>query len=236
MHILKKADKKLTIAIDGFSSCGKSTMAKALAKVLDYTYVDSGAMYRAVTLYCIDNNLIGEHDINEKLLEQKMGEIQIEFVPNAETGQADTFLNGKNIEEEIRQIEVSNLVSPVSKLAFVRKALVELQRKISEGKGVVMDGRDIGTVVFPDADLKIFMTADVDIRAQRRYDELISKIPELSLQEISDNISKRDFIDSNREVSPLRQAEDAVVLDNSALNRQEQLQWILDLIALRFQS
>ncbi|MEA1875304.1 MAG: (d)CMP kinase [Bacteroidota bacterium] len=236
MHILQKTDKKLTIAIDGFSSCGKSTMAKALAKEMNYTYVDSGAMYRAVTLYCIDNNLIDENNINEKLLEHKMGEIQIEFVLNAETRQADTFLNGKNVEEEIRQIEVSNLVSPVSKLAFVRKALVELQRKISEGKGVVMDGRDIGTVVFPDADLKIFMTADVDIRAQRRYDELISKNQKVSLQEISDNISKRDFIDSNRKESPLRQAEDAVVLDNSALNRQEQLQWILDLIALRFQS
>lgn len=234
MHILTKADKKLTIAIDGFSSCGKSTMAKALAKKLDYTYVDSGAMYRAVTLYCIDNNLISEGNINEELLEQRLVEIQIEFLPNSETGQADTYLNGKNIEDKIRQIEVSNLVSPVSKLAFVRKTLVELQRKISEGKGVVMDGRDIGTVVFPDADLKIFMTADVDIRAQRRYDELINKNQKVNFQEIRDNINQRDYIDSNRKESPLRQAEDAVVLDNSKMNRKEQLNWILNLIALRF--
>jgi len=236
MDILKKADEKLTIAIDGFSSCGKSTMAKSLAKELDYTYVDSGAMYRAVTLYCMDNNLVNEHKIEEELLKQKIKDIHIEFVPNTETGQADTYLNGKNVEEKIRQIEVSKLVSPVSKLAFVRKALVDLQRKISEGKGVVMDGRDIGTVVFPNADLKIFMTADVEIRAQRRYDELVSKNHKVSIREISDNISQRDFIDSNREESPLRQAEDAVVLDNSDLNRQEQLNWILDLIALRFQS
>lgn len=229
-----KADKKLTIAIDGFSSCGKSTMAKALAKKLDYTYVDSGAMYRAVTLYCIDNNLISEGNINEELLGQRLVEIQIEFLPNSETGQADTYLNGKNIEDKIRQIEVSNLVSPVSKLAFVRKTLVELQRKISEGKGVVMDGRDIGTVVFPDADLKIFMTADVDIRAQRRYDELINKNQKVNFQEIRDNINQRDYIDSTRKESPLRQAEDAVVLDNSKMNRKEQLNWILDLIALRF--
>lgn len=229
-----KADKKLTIAIDGFSSCGKSTMAKALAKKLDYTYVDSGAMYRAVTLYCIDNNLISEGNIDEELLEQKLVEIQIEFLPNSETGQADTYLNGNNIEDKIRQIEVSNLVSPVSKLAFVRKTLVKLQRKISEGKGIVMDGRDIGTVVFPDADLKIFMTADVDIRAQRRYDELINKNQKVNFQEIRDNINQRDYIDSNRKESPLRQAEDAVVLDNSKMNRKEQLNWILDLIALRF--
>ncbi|MCK5821077.1 MAG: (d)CMP kinase [Bacteroidales bacterium] len=231
-----KVNKKLTIAIDGFSSCGKSTMAKALAKKLNYIYVDSGAMYRAVTLYCINNNLISEGIINEDLLKQKLDEIHIDFIHNAETEQADTFLNGKNIEEKIRQIEVSNLVSPVSKLAFVRETLVDLQRKISKGKGVVMDGRDIGTVVFPNADLKIFMTADVEIRAQRRYDELISKNQKVNIQEIRDNISQRDFIDSNREVSPLRQAEDAIVLDNTNLTRQEQLNWILNLIELHFQS
>jgi len=231
-----KVDKKLTIAIDGFSSCGKSTMAKALAEKLNYTYVDSGAMYRAVTLYCIENKLIDQVGIKEKLLKEKLADIQIEFVHNTKTGQADTHLNGNNVEDKIRQIEVSNLVSPVSKLAFVREALVDLQRKISKGKGVVMDGRDIGTVVFPDADLKIFMTADVKIRTQRRYDELINKNQKVNFQEIHDNISQRDFIDSNRDVSPLRQADDAVVLDNSNMSRQEQLDWILDLIALRFQS
>lgn len=231
-----KLDKKLTIAIDGWSSCGKSTVAKALAKILFYTYVDSGAMYRAITLYCIDNKLVQEEGIDEETLKQRLPEIKVEFVTNSKNGEADTYLNGKNVEDKIRQIEVSNLVSPVSKLGFVRESMVALQRKMSVGGGVVMDGRDIGTVVFPDADLKIFMTADVNIRAKRRYDELIAKNQKVNMQEILNNISQRDYIDSNRELSPLRQAEDAIILDNSNLTRQEQLNWIINLIVTRFKS
>lgn len=231
-----KLDTKLTIAIDGWSSCGKSTMAKALAKVLAYTYVDSGAMYRAITLYCLNNELNDEDQIDEVTLKQRIPEIKVEFIHNEKNGQADTYLNGENVEEKIRQIEVSNLVSPVSKIGFVREAMVKLQRKMSKGSGVVMDGRDIGTVVFPNADLKIFMTADVDIRAKRRYDELIAKNQKVSMEDIKKNISLRDHIDSNRDISPLRQAGDAVILDNSNLNRQEQLDWILNLITKRFKS
>lgn len=220
------SERKLTIAIDGFSSCGKSTVAKALAKRLGYTYIDSGAMYRAVTLFCIQNNLFIQKEVDEERLRKRINEIQIDFRLNEETGNADTYLNGVNIEEEIRTIEVSSWVSPVSKIGFVRKAMVSLQRQMSQGKGVVMDGRDIGTVVFPDADLKIFMTADVRVRAQRRYEELLNKNQQVSLEEIEENIRQRDFIDSNREISPLTQAADAIVLDNSHLSREEQLEWI----------
>ncbi|MCD6346017.1 MAG: (d)CMP kinase [Bacteroidales bacterium] len=225
---------KLTIAIDGYSSCGKSTMAKALAKKLHYTYIDSGAMYRAVTLYCIKNNLARGSQIDLDKLEQQMANIHIDFRINSSTKESETYLNNQLVESRIRSIDVSNLVSPVSKISFVRKALVSQQRAFEKNTGIVMDGRDIGTVVFPDADLKIFMTADVQIRAQRRYDELIEKGQEVSMELISKNIEQRDYIDSHRDISPLRQATDAIVLDNSTLTREEQLQWIIDIIEKRF--
>ena len=226
--------QNITIAIDGHSSSGKSTVAKELAKKLSYTYVDSGAMYRAVTLFCMNKGLIQGSDVQEEELRRRMDQINIDFVLNNKTGMADTFLNGQNVENEIREIQVSNLVSPVSKIAFVRKALVKLQREISKGKGIVMDGRDIGTVVFPHAEIKIFMTASPEVRAKRRYDELKAKGSTVSLEDILQNVQQRDFIDSNREESPLKQAEDAILLDNSNLNREEQLQWIIALIEKRF--
>ena len=229
-------NKTLTIAIDGFSSCGKSTVAKSLAKRLNYTYIDSGAMYRAITLFCMQNKLISGVEIDETRLASELGSIKIDFRNNPETGNADTYLNDENIEEEIRQIEVSNLVSPVSKIGFVREAMVDLQRQLSEDKGVVMDGRDIGTVVFPNADLKIFMTADPRIRAERRYKELTDKGQKVSIDEITENIQQRDYIDSHRDISPLRQADDAIILDNSELTREKQLSWIEDLIQKHFQS
>ncbi len=229
-------NRKLTIAIDGYSSCGKSTVARSLARRMGYTYIDSGAMYRAVTLFCIRKGLIKDSVVDEEKLRPLMSQISIDFEHNPITNNEDTFMNGENIEHEIRRIEVSNLVSPVSKIDFVREEMVKLQRQLSKDKGIVMDGRDIGTVVFPDADLKIFMTADPEIRAMRRYEELRGKNETVSLEEIKKNIQNRDYIDSHREHSPLRQADDAVVLDNSMLTREEQLQWILDLIKLRFQS
>ncbi len=229
-------NRKLTIAIDGYSSCGKSTVARSLARRMGYTYIDSGAMYRAVTLFCIRKGLIKDSVVDEEKLRPLMSQISIDFEHNPTTNNEDTFMNGENIEHEIRRIEVSNLVSPVSKIDFVREEMVKLQRQLSKDKGIVMDGRDIGTVVFPDADLKIFMTADPEIRAMRRYEELRGKNETVSLEEIKKNIQNRDYIDSHREHSPLRQADDAVVLDNSMLTREEQLQWILDLIKLRFQS
>ena len=227
-------ENRLTIAIDGYSSCGKSTMAKSLARKLHYNYVDSGAMYRAVTLYCLDNNLNEGTNINMNALKKNIPFIKIDFRINSSTKESETWLNDQNVETKIRGIDVSNLVSPVRKIAFVRKALVAQQRILGAGKGIVMDGRDIGTVVFPDADLKIFMTADVDIRAQRRYDELIEKGQRVSMPDILKNIEQRDYIDSHRDISPLRQADDAVVLDNSHLTREEQLDWILNLIKDRF--
>lgn len=226
--------KNLVIAIDGYSSCGKSTVARALARQLNYTYIDSGAMYRAITLYCLENQLIHGNEIDTDELRTKIPDIRIDFIYNPEKGAAETFLNGTNVEEAIRQIDVSNLVSPVSKLDFVREAMVDLQRKMSEGKGVVMDGRDIGTVVFPAADLKIFMTADPEVRAKRRFDELVAKGLPVNMDEIRENISSRDYIDSHRDISPLRQAEDALLLDNSYLTREEQLNWILEQIRIRF--
>lgn len=229
-----KLDRRLTIAIDGYSSCGKSTVAKALAKKLNYIYIDSGAMYRAITLYCIDNNLINGSEVQEIELLNRIPDIHIDFRWAKDGEQADTHLNGKNVEDKIRQIEVSNLVSPVSIIGFVREAMVKLQRELSSDKGVVMDGRDIGTVVFPDADLKVFMTADPDIRAQRRYDELKNKNQVVSLDEIKKNIKQRDYIDSHREISPLRKADDALLLDNSNLSREEQLDWIISKLEERF--
>ena len=218
--------KKITIAIDGYSSCGKSTMAKDLAREVGYIYIDSGAMYRAVTLYCLENQLFTEEGIDTIRLEAAMPGIQISFQLNPETGRPMTFLNGAHVEARIRTMEVSNHVSPVAALPFVREALVKLQQEMGKEKGIVMDGRDIGTAVFPDAELKIFVTASAEIRAQRRYDELQAKGQEASFDEILANVKERDYIDQNREVSPLRQANDALLLDNSNLTIEEQKQWL----------
>lgn len=220
--------KKITIAIDGHSSCGKSTMAKDLAKEIGYIYIDTGAMYRAVTLYALQNGLISDDGINEEGLRNRMADIMITFRLNEETGRPDTYLNGICVEKEIRTMEVSKYVSPIATLGFVREAMVDLQRLMGEAKGVVMDGRDIGTVVFPDAELKVFVTASADVRAQRRYDELTAKGETCSLEEIRANVIERDRIDSTRAISPLRQAEDAIVLDNSNMTIPEQKAWLLE--------
>lgn len=220
--------KKITIAIDGYSSCGKSTMAKDLAREVGYIYIDSGAMYRAVTLYCLENQLFTEEGIDTTKLEAALPDIHISFQLNPDTQRPMTFLNGENVEDRIRTMEVSTRVSPVAALDFVREALVKLQQEMGKAKGIVMDGRDIGTVVFPDAELKIFVTASAEIRAQRRYDELKAKGQDASFEEILANVKERDFIDQNRAVSPLRQAEDAILLDNSNLTIEEQKQWLAE--------
>ena len=227
--------KKIIIAIDGHSSCGKSTMAKQLAQEIGYVYVDTGAMYRAVTLYAMRNGLFPEDGIKEKELEAAIhaGKIQISFKLNAETGRPDTYLNGEKVEEEIRQMAVSNRVSPIAALPFVRTLLTEQQQAMGKEKGIVMDGRDIGTAVFPEAELKVFVTASARVRAQRRYDELMGKAKTqaekdaLNFGEILKNVEERDYIDTHRDVAPLRQAEDAVVLDNSNMTREEQSAWLL---------
>lgn len=218
--------KKITIAIDGFSSCGKSTMARDLAREIGYIYIDSGAMYRAVTLYGIENGAFQGDRIDAGKLEKQIGDIHISFRLNPETGRPDTYLNGVNVENKIRTMEVSSRVSPVATLGFVRKAMVAQQQEMGKDKGIVMDGRDIGTTVFPDAELKIFVTAAPEIRARRRYDELKAKGREVSFDEILENVKQRDHIDGNREVSPLRKAGDALLLDNSNLTIREQKEWI----------
>lgn len=219
--------KKIIIAIDGFSSCGKSTMAKDLAKEIGYIYIDSGAMYRAVTLYCIEHQLFNaDGSIREEELKNQMDNIHITFQLNPETQRPQTYLNGTNVENRIRTLEVSSRVSPVAALGFVRKALVKLQQEMGKAKGIVMDGRDIGTAVFPKAELKIFVTASAAIRAQRRYDELKAKGQEASYEEILHNVEERDRIDQSRKVSPLRQADDAILLDNSHLTIEEQKTWL----------
>ena len=220
--------KKITIAIDGYSSCGKSTMAKDLAREVGYIYIDSGAMYRAVTLYCLENQLFTAEGIDTAKLEAAMPNIQISFQLNPDTQRPMTYLNGVNVEDRIRTMEVSSHVSPVAALPFVREALVKLQQEMGKAKGIVMDGRDIGTVVFPDAELKIFVVASAEIRAQRRYDELKAKGQEASYEEILANVKERDYIDQNRAVSPLCQAEDAILLDNSNLTIEEQKQWLAE--------
>ena len=218
--------KKITIAIDGFSSCGKSTMAKDLAREIGYIYIDSGAMYRTVTLYCIENGLFQDNQIDTERLRQEMGHINISFQLNEKTGRPDTFLNQVNVENRIRTMEVSSKVSPVAALDFVREAMVKQQQEMGKAKGIVMDGRDIGTTVFPDAELKIFVTASPEIRAQRRYDELKAKGEEACFDEILENVKQRDYIDQNRQVSPLRKADDALLLDNSHLTIEEQKEWL----------
>jgi len=219
--------KKIIIAIDGHSSCGKSTMAKSLAQLLDYIYIDSGAMYRVVTLVSLRKRLIqnGEPDIPKVISELK--NIEIRFQWDKTLGKNTTFLNDENVEEEIRQLEVSQNVSPISTIAQVRHEMVKQQRENGKNKGIVMDGRDIGTVVFPDAELKIFMTASPEIRAQRRFLELTEKGQEVDFDKILENVEGRDKIDSNRAISPLKKADDALILDNSNLSREEQLRWTM---------
>ena len=218
--------KKITIAIDGFSSCGKSTMAKDLAREVGYIYIDSGAMYRAVTLYSIENGIFDGDVIDTEKLKKAIKDIHISFRPNPETGRPDTYLNGVNVENKIRTMGVSSKVSPISALDFVREAMVAQQQAMGKEKGIVMDGRDIGTTVFPDAELKIFVTATPEIRAQRRFDELKAKGQEGSFEEILENVKQRDYIDQHREVSPLRKADDALLLDNSNLSIEQQKEWL----------
>ena len=221
--------KKITIAIDGFSSCGKSTMAKDLAKEIGYIYVDTGAMYRSVTLYALRHNLFNaDGTIRERELKEQMKDINISFQLNKTTGRPDTYLNGENVENDIRTMEVSSHVSPIATLSFVREALVAQQQRMGAEKGIVMDGRDIGTVVFPKAELKIFVTASAEVRAQRRYDELKAKGMDADYADILKNVEERDYIDSHRATSPLRKADDAIELDNSNLTIAEQKKWLYE--------
>ena len=221
--------KKITIAIDGFSSCGKSTMAKDLAKEIGYIYVDTGAMYRSVTLFALRHNLFNaDGTIREEELKEQMKDINISFQLNKTTGRPDTYLNGENVENAIRTMEVSSHVSPIATLAFVREALVAQQQRMGAEKGIVMDGRDIGTVVFPKAELKIFVTASAEVRAQRRYAELKAKGMDADYADILKNVEERDYIDSHRATSPLRKADDAIELDNSNLTIAEQKKWLYE--------
>ncbi len=219
---------KIIIAIDGHSSCGKSTMAKALAQQVGYIYVDSGAMYRAVTLFALREQLFNaDGSVQAGALQARMSEVKVHFKLDSATKLPVTYLNDERVEDEIRTLEVSQHVSPIAALSFVREAMTAAQQAMGEEKGIVMDGRDIGTAVFPHAELKIFVTASAEVRAQRRFDELQAKGLPASYEDILKNVQERDYIDSHREVSPLRQAEDALVLDNSHLTREEQNQWLL---------
>ena len=222
--------KRITIAIDGYSSCGKSTMAKQLAKEIGYIYVDSGAMYRAITLLALRNHVFAtDGTIDHELLRTLLKEAKISFRRNEKSDVAENYLNDENVERDIRTMEVSSHVSPIAALPYVREALVEEQRRLGKDGGIIMDGRDIGTTVFPKAEMKVFVTASSRIRAHRRYDELKQKGQEAPFEEVLKNVEERDYIDSHREVSPLRQAEDAVVLDNSNLTREEQAAWLITL-------
>lgn len=227
---------KITIAIDGFSSCGKSTLAKALAKKLNYIFIDSGAMYRGVSLFCIQNNLVENGEIKEDLLIEKLPFIEISFEKNDETQKPDLILNGENVENIIRSIEVASIVSKVASIKQVREKLVVEQQKMGEEGGIVMDGRDIGTVVFPNAELKLFVTADPETRAQRRFLELSSKGDKVTVEEIRFNLEERDRIDSTRKESPLRQAKDAVLIDNSNLSQEEQLELTINLVKKKLET
>ena len=228
--------KKITIAIDGFSSCGKSTMAKDLAKRIGYVYVDSGAMYRAVTLYAIQHGCFDGQVLDVEKLRSMMGDIQISFQFNPQTGKPDTYLNNSKVEDRIRTMEVSERVSIVAALDFVRTEMAAQQQAFGKEKGVVMDGRDIGTTVFPDAELKIFLTASPEIRAQRRYDELKAKGQEASFEEILENVKERDYLDQHREVSPLVKAEDAILLDNSHMTIEQQNEWLMEQYKIKAES
>ncbi len=221
--------KKITIAIDGFSSTGKSTLAKQLAKHLGYVYVDTGAMYRAVTFFAMQNGYITNDFFDKEKLINSLPYIKLHFEFNADLGFAEMFLNDNNVEKQIRTLEVSNFVSLVAEVSEVRSKLVEQQQQMGKEKGIVMDGRDIGTVVFPDAELKIFMTASAETRAQRRFDELNEKGQEVSYEQVLKNVVDRDYIDTHREDSPLRMADDAIEIDNSYLTREEQFTAVLEL-------
>lgn len=223
--------KIITIAIDGFSSSGKSTMAKVLAKNIGYAYIDSGAMYRAVTLYCLNNGIIADDGtVDTAALQAQIANIAITFDVNPTTGATETYLNGKNVESQIRQMNVSSRVSTIAAIPFVRHALVAQQQAMGINKGIVMDGRDIGTTVFPDAEMKVYVDASAETRAQRRFDELRSKgDTTTTYEQVLENVKHRDLIDTTRAESPLRRADDAIVLDNSHMSREEQNRWLLDL-------
>jgi cytidylate kinase len=224
-------NKKIVIAVDGCSSSGKSTFARAIAKQLNYIYIDSGAMYRAIALYCLKNNIISEEKVDHARLIEALKIIVIEFKFNSKSQKYETCLNNENVEEEIRSVNVSEVVSIISKIKEVREKILTLQRKIGQGKGIVMDGRDIGTVVFPEAEIKIFMTADVDIRANRRYDELKAKNIDVDFEIIKRNIEERDYQDINRKESPLMKAHDAIELDNSDMTLAEQMDWFSKIVS-----
>lgn len=220
--------KKITIAIDGYSSCGKSTMAKDLAKEIGYVYVDTGAMYRSVALYALRHYLFNEDgSVDQQKLESEMPNIHISFKLNESTGRPDCYLNDELVEKEIRSLEVSNHVSPIAAVPFVREALVKQQQQMGEDKGIVMDGRDIGTTVFPNAELKIFVTASSQVRAQRRFDELKEKGMPADFDAILKNVEERDYLDTHRKTSPLRKADDAITLDNSNMSIPEQKEWLI---------
>ncbi len=229
---MKKFGRNLIIAIDGHSSCGKSTIARDLAKKINFIYIDSGAMYRAITLFAMRHKLIGKNDVDENQLKYLISKAEISFKYHEEKQRNEIYLNDEAVEDEIRNLQVSNNVSLIARIQFVRKKMITLQREIGKNGGVIMDGRDIGTVVFPHADLKIFMTADIEIRTLRRFNELKEKGEKLVLDEIRENIKKRDFMDENRAESPLIKAPDAIVLNNSKLNREEQLYWIIEKMKL----
>jgi cytidylate kinase len=222
--------KKITIAIDGFSSTGKSTLAKQLANHLGYVYVDTGAMYRAIALFAMQKGFIDSKFFDKEALIKSMLSIQLQFKFNPDLGFAEMYLNEANVEKEIRTIQVSSFVSKVAEISEVRAKLVEQQKEMGKDKGIVMDGRDIGTVVFPDAELKIFMTASGTTRAQRRYDELVEKGDDVSFEEVLKNVEERDYIDTHRNNSPLTRAEDAIEIDNSYLDREEQFDVVLGLV------
>ena len=225
---MNQSSRKIVIAIDGFSSCGKSTFAKAIAARLGYIFIDTGAMYRAVTLYSLEHGAVVDGEVQQDKVVELLPQIEISFRFNAERGASDIYVNGVEVEQKIRSIEVSNLVSKISSIAQVREKLVAMQQRMGQERGVVMDGRDIGTVVFPDAELKIFMTADPKVRAERRYAELTAKGDKVTMEEILENVISRDQADMTRAISPLRQAEDAVVLDNSYMSVEEQMAWFME--------
>ncbi len=224
--------KKLVIAIDGYSSCGKSTLAKDLANKLQYVFIDSGAMYRAVTLYCLRQGWVKGDKLEKDKIITSLDQIELDFGLD-ENGSKVILLNGENCELEIRKSHVASMVSRIAEIKEVRQKLVSEQQRMGQKGGIVMDGRDIGTVVFPHADVKLFVTASIEIRTQRRYNELTSKGVETTFEEVKDNLVERDFMDSNRKESPLTQASDAILLDNTLMNREEQLQWVLNLLRFR---
>lgn len=226
--------KDIIIAIDGYSSCGKSTLAKNIARCLGYRHIDTGAMYRAVTLWSIENGFIQSEQIDKEALVESLNSINIEFKYNAANSENELWLNGRVVEEEIRKPFVSDYASIISQIYEVRQAMVELQKKMGEEKRIVMDGRDIGTVVFPQAELKIFMTADINIRTQRRLKELKEKGIEITFEQVLKNVSERDYLDTHREISPLKKADDAIVLDNSFMTKEEQQEWVFQLIKSMF--